>query len=127
MFGERLIKNPELGVKFMIAYLKAARFYNDALDGQASRDDGVVEDGIAAQAIRIYENINILLAEARMDMSHVVKIISYLVDLSEQPAYAKVRNPYLGDARPAMTLIGIAQLAQPALRLEVEVIAAKHD
>ena len=91
------------------------------------RNDGVVEDGIAAQAIRIYENINILLAEARMDMSHVVKIISYLVDLSEQPAYAKVRNPYLGDARPAMTLIGIAQLAQPALRLEVEVIAAKHD
>ena len=36
-------------------------------------------------------------------------------------------NPDLGDARPAMTLIGIAQLAQPALRLEVEVIAAKHD
>ena len=39
MFGERLIKNPELGVKFMIAYLKAARFYNDALDGKASRDE----------------------------------------------------------------------------------------
>ena len=77
--------------------------------------------------MRIFENINILLRQANMDMSHVVKIISYMVDLSEQPAYAKARNPYLGEARPAMTLLGVSQLAQPALRLEVEVIAAKHD
>jgi enamine deaminase RidA (YjgF/YER057c/UK114 family) len=91
------------------------------------RQDGTIEDGIAAQAVRIFENINILLREAGMDMSHVVKIISYLVDLAEQPLYAKARNPYLGDARPAMTLLGVSQLAQPALRLEVEVIAAKHD
>jgi NitT/TauT family transport system substrate-binding protein len=39
MYGERLIKNRELGVKFMIAYLKAARFYNDALDGKGSREE----------------------------------------------------------------------------------------
>lgn len=39
MFGQRLVKHPELGVKFMIAYLKAARFYNDALEGKASRDE----------------------------------------------------------------------------------------
>jgi 2-iminobutanoate/2-iminopropanoate deaminase len=91
------------------------------------RQDGTIEDGVAAQAVRIFENVNILLREAGMDMSHVIKIISYMVDLAEQPAYAKARNPYLGDARPAMTLLGVSQLAQPALRLEVEVIAAKHD
>lgn len=91
------------------------------------RQDGTMEDGIAAQAVRIFENINILLREADMDMSHVVKIISYLVDVAEQPAYAKARAPYLGNARPAMTLLGVAQLAHPTLRLEVEVIAAKHD
>jgi 2-iminobutanoate/2-iminopropanoate deaminase len=91
------------------------------------RQDGTMEDGIAAQAVRIFENINILLREADMDMSDVVKIISYLVDVAEQPAYAKARAPYLGNARPAMTLLGVAQLAHPTLRLEVEVIAAKHD
>ncbi|WJR76609.1 Rid family hydrolase [Bradyrhizobium sp. NP1] len=91
------------------------------------RQDGTMEDGIAAQAVRIFENINILLREADMDMSHVVKIISYLVDVAEQPAYAKARAPYLGNARPAMTLLSVAQLAHPTLRLEVEVIAAKHD
>ena len=91
------------------------------------RQDGTMEEGIAAQAVRIFENIHILLREANMDMSHVVKIVSYLVDVAEQPAYAKARAPYLGPARPAMTMLGISQLAHPVLRLEVEVIAAKHD
>jgi NitT/TauT family transport system substrate-binding protein len=39
MYGQSLVKRPELGVKFMVAYLKAVRFYNDALDGKASRDE----------------------------------------------------------------------------------------
>lgn len=91
------------------------------------RQDGTMEQGIEAQAVRIFENIHILLREADMDMSHVVKIISYLVDVAEQPAYAKARAPYLGDARPAMTMLGISELAHPTLRLEVEVVAAKHD
>jgi 2-iminobutanoate/2-iminopropanoate deaminase len=91
------------------------------------RQDGTMEEGIEAQAVRIFENIHILLREANMDMSHVVKIISYLVDVADQPAYAKARAPYLGTARPAMTMLGISELAHPLLRLEVEVIAAKHD
>jgi enamine deaminase RidA (YjgF/YER057c/UK114 family) len=91
------------------------------------RQDGTMEEGIEAQAVRIFENIHILLREANMDMGNVVKIISYLVDVAEQPAYARARAPYLGTARPAMTMLGISQLVHPTLRLEVEVIAAKHD
>ena len=67
------------------------------------RQDGTYEQGVEAQAARIFENLKILLAEAHMDMGDVVKIISYMVDLREQPAYAKARKPYLGDAHPAMT------------------------
>jgi len=92
-----------------------------------AREDGAIEHGVEAQAKRIFENVRILLSEAGMDMSHVVKIITYLVDVADQPAYAKARDPYLGDARPAMTLLGVSQLAHPDLRIEVEVIAARHD
>jgi 2-iminobutanoate/2-iminopropanoate deaminase len=124
--GSPLLRTPPGPWSNAIEVLPGARYlYTCGLVGV--RQDGVVEDGIAAQAVRIFENIDILLREAGMDMSRVVKIISYLVDLAEQPAYAKARNPFLGAARPAMTLLGVAQLAQPALRLEVEVIAAKHD
>ena len=34
-----LIKRPEVARKFMVAYLKGVRFYNDALSGKASRDE----------------------------------------------------------------------------------------
>lgn len=37
MYGPSMIKNPELARKFMVAYLKGARFYNDALKGKAPR------------------------------------------------------------------------------------------
>ena len=121
-----LLRTPPGPWSNAIEVLPGARYlYTCGLVGV--RQDGTVEDGVAAQAVRIFENVNILLRQANMDMSHVVKIITYMVDLSEQPAYAKARNPYLGEARPAMTLLGVSQLAQPALRLEVEVIAAKHD
>lgn len=91
------------------------------------RQDGTFEQGVEAQAARIFENLKILLAEADMDMKDVVKIISYMVDVREQPVYAKARKPYLGDAHPAMTLLGVRELSHPDLRLEVEIIAAKHD
>lgn len=91
------------------------------------RQDGTFEEGVEAQAVRIFENLKILLAEANMDMHDVVKIISHLVDVRDAPAYAKARKPYLGDAHPAMTLLGVKELSNPVLRLEVEVIAAKHD
>jgi NitT/TauT family transport system substrate-binding protein len=39
MYGPGIIKRPEVAHKFMVAYLKAARFYNDALNGKASRDE----------------------------------------------------------------------------------------
>ncbi|HEY1723324.1 MAG TPA: ABC transporter substrate-binding protein [Magnetospirillaceae bacterium] len=39
MYGQNLVNHPDLGVKFMIAYLKGVRFYNDALSGKASRDE----------------------------------------------------------------------------------------
>ena len=39
MYGPGIIKRPEVAKKFMVAYLKGARFYNDALSGKASRDE----------------------------------------------------------------------------------------
>ena len=92
-----------------------------------ARQDGTFEEGVEAQTTRIYENLKLLLADAGMDMGNVVKITTYMVDVREQPAVAKARKPYLGDHHPAMTLLGIGQLSNPALRLEVEAIAAKND
>jgi NitT/TauT family transport system substrate-binding protein len=39
MYGPGIIKRPAVADKFMVAYLKAARFYNAALTGKASREE----------------------------------------------------------------------------------------
>jgi len=39
MYGPGIIKRPEVADKFMVAYLKGARFYNAALRGEAPRDE----------------------------------------------------------------------------------------
>ena len=89
--------------------------------------DGTIAEGVAAQTTRIFEIISILLAEAGMQMTDVVKMITYLVDIADQPAYSAARKPFFAGCSPAMTLVGVNQLASPAIRVEVEVIAAKHD
>jgi NitT/TauT family transport system substrate-binding protein len=39
MYGPGIIKQPEVAKKFMVAYLKAARYYNDALSNKIPRDE----------------------------------------------------------------------------------------
>jgi NitT/TauT family transport system substrate-binding protein len=39
MYGPGIIKRPAVADRFMVAYLKAARFYNAALAGKASREE----------------------------------------------------------------------------------------
>jgi len=39
MYGPSIIGKPELARKFMVAYLKGVRFYNDALAGKAPREE----------------------------------------------------------------------------------------
>jgi NitT/TauT family transport system substrate-binding protein len=39
MYGPGITRRPDVAKRFMIAYLKAVRFYNDALAGRASREE----------------------------------------------------------------------------------------
>ena len=39
MYGQSIIKRPDIARRFMVAYLKGVRFYNDALSGKTSRDE----------------------------------------------------------------------------------------
>lgn len=91
------------------------------------KPDGSFDADIAGQTVQTYRNLLAILDAGGMNMDHVVKLITYLVDIDEQPRYAEARKPFLGDAHPAMTLLEVKRLARPVLRLEIEAIAAKHD
>lgn len=86
--------------------------------------DGSVPQGMEAQADLVWRRIGHALREAGLDYVHICRVVTYLIDVADAPAHAKVRAAYLGDARPASTGIVVSQLFNPAYRLEVEVTAA---
>ncbi len=93
--------------------------------GQTGRGEGGdILDGIEAQAERVFERLRIILEEAGMGPENIVKMTQYVIDPADKDAVLAARLKMLGEARPPDTLLFISRLADPALRLEVELIAA---
>ena len=93
--------------------------------GQVGIDvDGNVPADFAAQADLAWRNLMAILEFNGMRMKDVVKITHFLTDAADIPAYNEVRSKYLGEERPASTLLIVAGLARPDLLVEVEMVAA---
>ncbi|MDE0058872.1 MAG: RidA family protein [Defluviicoccus sp.] len=93
--------------------------------GQVGIDvDGNVPADFAAQAELAWQNLMAILEFNGMRMKDVVKITHFLTDAADLPAYNEVRAKYLGEERPASTLLIVAGLARPDLLVEVEMVAA---
>ncbi len=93
--------------------------------GQVGIDiDGNVPADFAAQADLAWRNLMAILEFNGMRMKDAVKITHFLTDAANLPAYNEVRSKYLGEERPASTLLIVAGLARPDLLVEVEMVAA---
>jgi enamine deaminase RidA (YjgF/YER057c/UK114 family) len=71
------------------------------------------------------ENLGTVLAASKMDFSNVVKLTVYTTDVDAFIGASEASAEVLGSNLPAMTLIGVARLAYPELKVEIEAIAAK--
>jgi 2-iminobutanoate/2-iminopropanoate deaminase len=95
--------------------------------GQVAADkDGKVvgERDMKAQTEQVFRNLEAALKTAGATFGDVVKMNTYMTDLSQVAAYREVRSRYLADAPPASTLVQVVALASPAYMIEVEVVAA---
>lgn len=95
--------------------------------GQIALDkEGKVVGGndMAAQAEQVFKNLQAALEAAGAKFSDVVKMNTYITDMSKAPAVREVRARYFGQSTPASTLVQVAALARPEFMLEIEVIAA---
>jgi enamine deaminase RidA (YjgF/YER057c/UK114 family) len=89
--------------------------------------DGVVPEGIEAQAEACWRNIVAILAQAGMGVGDLVKITTYLVSTDDAAAAGAVRARYFGDARPASATLIVQALLKPEWRIEIEAVAARSD
>lgn len=89
-------------------------------DGRSSHPDDA-----AAQARATLEIIEQALAEAGFALADVVRTRMYLTDLSDAAAVGEVHGEWFRDIRPASTLVIVAALIDPTLRVEIEADAQR--
>ncbi|MBA3272178.1 MAG: RidA family protein [Acidobacteria bacterium] len=85
----------------------------------------IVGPGMREQTEQVMQNLRSALESQKLDFSHVAKITIFTTSIDEFRAadVAAVRAKYFGSARPASTLVEIARLASPELKVEIEAIA----
>ena len=94
--------------------------------GQVAFDasGGVVgKQDFAAQARQVMENLKAALASVGATFENVVKVNTYVTDMSQIQALREIRTSYFGANPPASTLVQVVALARADLMIEIEAIA----
>jgi reactive intermediate/imine deaminase len=97
------------------------------ISGQVAFDESgkiVGEGDMGAQAEQIFRNLDTALKAAGAGFADVVKMNTYITDVTKAPAVRDVRAKYFGDTAPASTFVEVKGLVRPELMLEIEVVAA---
>jgi enamine deaminase RidA (YjgF/YER057c/UK114 family) len=96
------------------------------ISGQSGvRPDGTTPEDFTGQAEATFANLSAVLSDAGMDVGDLVKIVVYFLRTEDQAECSRIRNEFLGEHRPAATMLRISGLAVPGWLIEVEAVAAK--
>lgn len=95
------------------------------ISGQVpGKSDGSVPEGFEAQSEQAWRNVIEVLAAAGLGVTHLVKVTTFLTDLSQVVPNRAVRRKMLAGHEPALTVM-IAQTVDNKWLLEIEAIAAE--
>ena len=75
------------------------------------------------QAVFIYQKINRALQSAGSSLKDVVRVRTFITDISRWEEVAKAQGEVFAEIRPAATLVQVTALVRPDLLVEIEVDA----
>ncbi|NLO05563.1 MAG: RidA family protein [candidate division WS1 bacterium] len=76
-----------------------------------------------AQARQVLRNVQAIVEEAGGSISDIVKMTTFLTDMSHYDDFKAVRAEFLRPPYPAATLVEVSSLVRPEWLLEVEAVA----
>jgi len=92
--------------------------------GAIEREDGFFELDIRAQTKAVIDNIGSLLESMDADLSHVIDITTFLVDMKNFKGYNDVYGTFFDHATgPTRTTVAVHQLPHPNLLIEIKAVA----
>ena len=90
-------------------------------------DLSIVEEP-ETQLIQMFDNLGLVLKEAGSEWKCVGEMTAFLTELRRDYAlFMQVRDRYISEPYPAMTMIGTVELAQPGLICELKAVAVVPD
>ena len=99
--------------------------------GQIAQDldtrESVCIGDIAGQARKAMENIKMLLEESGSDLTHICRVVIYLIDIRYREAVYNVMGEYLKGVFPVSTGLVVTALARPEWLVEIEATAVIPD
>jgi enamine deaminase RidA (YjgF/YER057c/UK114 family) len=87
--------------------------------------DGELVQDREEQIAQTWRNVAAVLAAGDMGPEDLVKLTIYLLDVDDFVSIRKYRVEYLGEGKCAATAVLVSALADPAMVIEVDVMAAK--
>ena len=85
-------------------------------------ETGELKDGVQAQTHQSLRNIQAILQEEGLDLSHIVKTTVFLSDMNDFAAVNDVYATYFTGSFPARSAVEVARLPKDGL-VEIEAIA----
>jgi len=86
---------------------------------------GTTDLDIKAQTRAVIENIADILKEAGADLTDLVEISTFLVNMNDFGDYNRVYSEYFDESGPTRTTVAVHQLPHPHLLIEIKAVAYK--
>lgn len=103
----------------------SARRPDDTFEGATVAADGTVTLDIRRQARTVFENIRDMLSEVGAELSDLVEIHAYLLDMADYAAFNQVYSEFFDETGPARTTVAVKGLPHPHQLLMVRAVAYK--
>jgi enamine deaminase RidA (YjgF/YER057c/UK114 family) len=81
---------------------------------------------ITSQTRNCFKTIETALKDGGFAMADIVRAVYYVTDLADADAVFAVCGEKLGDIRPAATLLVVAGLYKPEMKVEIEITAKRR-
>lgn len=93
--------------------------------------DGRIAEGVTAQATLAWANIGAILSSASMGPENIIRTGLYFTDKVEwsealRREFNETRVAFLGDHRPASTLLFVKALMDPNWLIEIDAVAVQR-
>ena len=103
----------------------SSRRPDNTIEGADVDEMGTTTLDISAQTRAVLANIGRVLQAADADLSDLVQVTTYLVDMNDFAGYNEVYGEFFTEDGPARTTVAVHQLPHPHLLIEIQGVAVR--